>query len=164
MDTYHRKGPQGFTLSVVAYEIRGVCLDREVVWLHPARVCRCALQFQRGERDLRGFQYRTADPLKNSQVRFARAERVAGSTGEIARWGKTPLGREPSGVFFEGVREGRVGRRSPVILKGLWATNSASSEHSLTCVVGGFSLGEPTATPRFERRVRAVAPGVVLTS
>ena len=137
MDTYHRKGPQGFTLSVVAYAIRGVCLDREVVWLHPARVCRCALQFQRGERDLRGFQCRTADPLKNSQVRFARAERVAGSTGEIARWGKTPLGREPSGVFFEGVREGGVGRRSPVILKGLWATNSASSEHSLTCVVGG---------------------------
>ena len=106
MDTYHRKGPQGFTLSVVAYEIRGVCLDREVVWLHPTRVCRCALQFQRGERDLRGFQYRTADPLKNSQVRVARAERVAGSTGEIARWGKTRLGRDPAESFSKACARG----------------------------------------------------------
>ena len=60
-----------------------------------------------------------ADPLKNSQVGFARAERMEGYTGEIARRGKTHGVPQPGGKFVEGVREVVVERRSSVVIEGL---------------------------------------------
>ena len=53
-----------------------------------------------------------ADPLKNSQVGFARAERMEGYTGEIARREKPHGVPQPGGKFVEGVREVVVERRS----------------------------------------------------
>lgn len=91
---------------------QGVFSVREVVGLHPARLCWCALRFQGGERDLPGFPHRMADPLKNSQVGFARAERMEGYTGEIARREKPHGVPQPGGKFVEGVREVVVERRS----------------------------------------------------
>lgn len=74
-------------MSIVDHGIRGLFLDREVVWLHPARRCRCALRLPSGELDLPGAQYRIA-----------------------ARVGKTRLSRNPaesfSKVFVSGSRIG----------------------------------------------------------